>query len=141
MSLETASIGAENTFSNAVGMRRGFNLSLSRVVLTALLFLTAAPAFAQAPQVVVSHSVVNVAITSTQVVAANTSRGFLLIENDSDTSLYCKIGVAAVVNEGIRINSNGGSFEMSRTNRNLDTRAVNCIHGGAGTKTMLVTEG
>lgn len=117
------------------------SVQMFRTALAALALLTVVPALAQSPQVNVSHSTVAVAITSTQVATANSARGFLLIVNDSDTSIYCKVGVAAVVNEGIRINANGGSFEMSRSIRNLDIRAVNCIHGGTGTKTALVTEG
>lgn len=99
------------------------------------------PALAQATKVNVTHTAVNVTTSSTEVIAAKSNRGFLLIVNDSDTIIYCNVGAAAVLNEGIRINSNGGSFEMSRGSRNIDTRAVNCIHGGTGNKVALVTEG
>ena len=58
--------------------------------------------------------------------------------NDSDTDIYLKVGAAAVVNEGIRLNSGGGSWELSLEFGNLSGSVVNCIHGGAGTKTLLV---
>lgn len=104
-------------------------------------FIMAPPSLAQATRVNVLHSVVNVAVTSTQVAAKSSGRSFLLLVNDSDTEIYCTIGVAATLNGGIRINADGGSFEMSRGIKNIDTRVVNCIHGGTGTKTLLVTEG
>lgn len=86
-------------------------------------------------------TVVAVAITSTAVVAANTQRQYLLLVNDSDTDIYLKLGEAAVVNQGIRLNANGGNFEMSSLVGNLYQGAINGIHAGAATKKLLVTEG
>ena len=60
--------------------------------------------------------------------------------NDSDSAIYLMIGAAAVANQGIRINANGGAYEMSAANGNLDTRAINAISAIAG-KILLVTEG
>lgn len=112
-----------------------------RIALTLLVFLATVPAFAQAVRVNVAQTPVNVTTSTTEVAATKSNRGFLLIENDSDTTIYCSIGRAAVLNEGIRLNASGGSYEMSRGTRNIDVRAVNCIHGGTGNKVMLVTEG
>ncbi|KKL62788.1 hypothetical protein LCGC14_2181660, partial [marine sediment metagenome] len=42
--------------------------------------------------------------------------------------------------EGIRVNANGGSYEISRTVGNLFTGAINGILV-SGTATLLVTEG
>ena len=92
-------------------------------------------------QIALTHTAINVTTTSGEALAANTSRLWLLIENDSDTAIYCKVGAAAVLNEGIRLNANGGSWELSPSMGNYNTGAINCIHSGTGNKVLLVTEG
>lgn len=87
-----------------------------------------------------THAAVTVGITSGVALAANPARKYALLVNDSDAVIYLKIGAAAVASEGIRINPNGGSYEMSPAYGNLDTRVINAISSGAG-KTLLVTEG
>lgn len=82
-----------------------------------------------------------VTTTSQQAVAANTNRQYLLLVNDSDTIIYVKVGATAVANQGIRLNAGGGNYEMSQGADNVDTAAVNAIHGGTGTKTLLIAEG
>ena len=64
-----------------------------------------------------------------------------LLVNDSDTAIYLKLGADAVANQGIRLNANGGSYEMSRLHGNLYVGASNAIHGSTGNKVLLVTEG
>ena len=98
-------------------------------------------AFAQSIKVNLTHTSVNVTTGTTEIVDAASRRGYLLFENDSDEDMYCAIGKDAVLNEGIRINAGGGSYEMSRGERNIDSREVDCIHGGASNKVILVTEG
>ena len=93
------------------------------------------------PVITLTHTAINVTTSTGEALAANTSRRWLLIENDSDTAIYCKVGVAAVLNQGIRLNANGGSWELSPRLGNYNTGAVNCIHGGTGNKVLLVTEG
>ncbi len=88
-----------------------------------------------------THSAASVATTSTAVLAANPNRIYLLLVNDSDTPIYAKLGAAAVANQGIRINANGGSYELSEALGNLWTGAVNAIQAGAGVKLLLATEG
>jgi hypothetical protein len=87
-----------------------------------------------------THTAVNVAATSTSVIAANTNRVGLLLVNDSDTVIYIKLGAAAVANQGIRINANGSSFEMNAELGNLCNSAVYGIHASTGNKVLLVTE-
>jgi hypothetical protein len=72
--------------------------------------------------------------------AANANRKYALLVNDSDSAIYLNIGAAAALNSGIRLNAQGGSYEMSAAYGNLDTRAINAISSGAG-KILLVTEG
>jgi hypothetical protein len=86
----------------------------------------------------VTHTAVAVAVTSTATVAAKSHRTFLILENISDTNIDCKIGATAVANEGIRLYANGGTLFMDAK---YPTGAVNCIHVGTGTKTLVVTEG
>lgn len=88
-----------------------------------------------------AHSVVTTAgAGSILALAANAARkGFLLV-NDSDTVMYVNVvGGAAVVNQGIRINANGGSYEESVENGNMTALAIYMITGVIG-KSVLVTE-
>lgn len=88
-----------------------------------------------------TYTAAGVTTSSSVVLAGNASRKYLLLQNDSDTTIYIKSGAsAAVVNEGIRIPS-GGSFEASLLQGNLLVSQITAIHGGSGTKTLLITEG
>jgi len=58
------------------------------------------------------HTAPTVGIGNTLVVAANLDRNYLMIINDSVNVVYLSFGVAAVLNAGIRLNANGGSYEM-----------------------------
>ncbi len=115
---------------------------MNKLLLSALLLsLSISTAFAASglPRVTYTHTDVDVAVTSTATLAANTSRAWALVENDSDTAIYCKVGATAVVNEGIGIHP-AGSYEISPRLGNFTTAVINCIHGGTGTKVMLVIE-
>jgi hypothetical protein len=89
----------------------------------------------------ITHTAVNVTTVSGEALATNASRKYALVVNDSDTTVYIKIGAAAVLNQGIRLNANGGSYEMSHAIGNLNTGEINACHGGIGNKVLLVTEG
>jgi len=79
---------------------------------------------------------VDVATSSTQVLydtgTSGYQRHYAVIVNDSDTVIYLKLGGAAVLNAGIRLNANGGSYTIDFSNRY--NGAVNAIHGATGTK-------
>ncbi len=81
---------------------------------------------------------VDVGTTSTQVLAAKSNRKFAAIVNDSDTVIYLALGGTAVLNSGIRLNANGGSFEINATN--LYRGVVSAIHGGVGNKRLTIVE-
>lgn len=89
----------------------------------------------------VTHAAVNVTVASGSVLAANADRNYALIINDSDTAMYIKLGATAVVNQGIRLNSNGGAYEMSAKAGNVYKGAIYGIHAGSGNKVALITEG
>ena len=90
--------------------------------------------------ITMTHTVVNADATSGVALAANANRKYMLIVNDSDTVIYISIGTATALNSGIRLNANGGSYEISARYGNLDTRVINCISSVASKK-LLVTEG
>lgn len=84
---------------------------------------------------------VTIGVASSQAIAANDNRSYLLLVNDSNAVIYINVtGGTAVLNEGIRLNAAGGNYEMSARNGNLDPRAVNAITTDAG-KNLLLTEG
>lgn len=88
------------------------------------------------------HLQVDVATSTTPVISANANRRFLRITNDSDAVIYLNlVGAAAVVGRGERINAAGSNLEMSQLLGNLVVGAITAIHGGAGNKSLLVTEG
>jgi len=87
-----------------------------------------------------THTAVNVTIASGAVLAANANRIYALLTNISDTTIWFKLGAAAVVNQGFPITSYG-KYEMSKKEGNLYTGAINGIHAGAGNKVCLVSEG
>ena len=82
---------------------------------------------------------VNVGVSSTLVLAQSSTRVYALVVNDSDTTIYIKLGAAAVVGEGIRINANGGAYEINWSN--LYTGNIYGIHNSTGNKAITVTQG
>jgi len=87
-----------------------------------------------------TNTAVSVGDTSTTILAANADRKYALIVNDSDTVIYLALGAAASVNSGIRLNANGGAYEINWTN--LFKGAINGIHAATGLlKTVTVVEG
>ena len=99
-------------------------------------------AYARQGYGVPTHSVVTLDSTpaSTLVIAENQRRAYLCLVNDSDTTVYLAFGPAASANSGIRLNANGGSYEMSGSN--VWRGKINGILASAGAgKKVLVTEG
>ena len=91
-------------------------------------------------KIVYAHTTASMTTATAAVLALNTAREYALIVNDGSATVYIKVGAAAVANEGIRINANGGSYEMSRALGNLSTVAINGITA-TGAAVLLVTEG
>ena len=87
-----------------------------------------------------THGAVTVGTTSVVALSANSNRVYALFINDSDTVIYLKLGAAAVVNQGIRLNASGGAYEMSKKIGNLYKEAINAITSAAN-KNLLVIEG
>lgn len=78
--------------------------------------------------------------SSTSVLAANVKRCYLCLVNDSDEAMYVNFGAAAVMNEGHRLNANGGSLVFSQRDFHPQlTDAVNAICS-SGSKNLCVVE-
>jgi len=71
------------------------------------------------------------------VLAENLQRMGCIITNDSDEVIYLALGEAAVLNQGIRLNANGGSFTMDYNLLSLS--AINAI-STSGSKNLCVVE-
>lgn len=84
------------------------------------------------------HSSVAVGTTATTVLSARATRNFLFLVNISDTNMDCSVGKPAVVGEGFRLYASGGAVLLDYE---TPVASVSCIHGGAGSKTLLVSEG
>ncbi len=65
-------------------------------------------------------------IGSVLVLEANPRRKGALFINDSATILYLAKGPGAVVNRGIRLNPNGGNYEINCTNPYYGPISVAC---------------
>ncbi len=81
---------------------------------------------------------VAVAAATTVALVANRFRVYAAFVNDSVQTIYLGLGVAAVLNDGIRLNPNGGAYEI--TGENLFLGAVNAI-SAAGAANLTVSEG
>ena len=76
----------------------------------------------------------NVTTASGEVMAANSARRYAIFTNDSDQVIYLSLGGTAVINKGIRLNANGGSYEIK--GENLFVGSVKAIHAGSGNKVL-----
>ena len=86
----------------------------------------------------VTDTKVTVGTASTLVVAANPKRTDLVLVNDSDEAIYITRGNDAVMNEGIRLNATGGSYEINADNIYLGAIYAICT---SGSKNLTVSEG
>lgn len=74
---------------------------------------------------------VTVGGSDTLVLASNSNRRYVVLVNDSPSVMYLRLGGgAATLNSGIRINPNGGSYEINSDN--LYTGEIRGIGTGAG---------
>ncbi|KKM96833.1 hypothetical protein LCGC14_1174140 [marine sediment metagenome] len=89
---------------------------------------------------VATHTEASATATTSAALAASDKRAYAMFQNDGDNDVYLRLGEAAIKNEGILINANGGSYEISDRLGNLFLGAVNCITA-SGTSVVLVLEG
>ena len=62
------------------------------------------------------NSKISVGSSSTTVLVSGVSRKFASFVNDSNEEIYLSLSGTAVINEGIRLNANGGSLEINALN-------------------------
>lgn len=86
-----------------------------------------------------THTTANMTTSSGAVIAANTSRRYLFIQNNGSATVFLNLGATAVANEGIKLLADT-AYEMSPEFNNLYRGAVNGITA-SGTATLMVTEG
>ena len=72
---------------------------------------------------------VTVGSTSTLVKSLDANRKLLVLVNDSDVVLFLSLGSAAVMNQGIRINANGGNIVLENPIFTGNVYAI-CAAGG-----------
>lgn len=87
-----------------------------------------------------THTAATATTSTGEMLAANTSRRYALIQNVGSTPVFLKVGAAAVANQGIMLAANGGAYEMSAAFGNLATGAVNGITS-TGSAAVTVSEG
>lgn len=80
---------------------------------------------------------VTVGSSTTVALAAQAGRVTATFTNDSDEVIYLALGVSAVMNRGIRLNANGGSYEINLSNPWAG--AVNAICA-SGSKNLCVQQ-
>ena len=85
------------------------------------------------------HTTASCTNSTGEALALNGGRISALFVNDGTSTIWIAINQAAVANEGIRLNANGGSYYINDADGNLDREAVNCITASA-TVVLLVTE-
>lgn len=76
-----------------------------------------------------SPTAASVGVATGQAVAANASRKGLVLVNTSANNISLGFGAAAVLNSGITLMPNGGTFVMDQYTHS--TAVVNAIAGGA----------
>ena len=91
-----------------------------------------------APVATVTDDSVTVGAASTTILAANSKRTNVVLTNDSDETIYISRGDTAVMNKGIRVNANGGSYEIGVLNMYRGIVTGICASGGMN---MCVSEG
>lgn len=79
-----------------------------------------------------------VTTSSTQTLAANASRKGGYLVNISDTDIYVSFGATATTSKQL-VQANGGSIPFVISNQ-VYTGAINSIHAGSGTKTILAVQ-
>lgn len=86
-----------------------------------------------------NHSDCLVGTKSTQALIRNSDRVSALFVNDDSEAIYISFGVAARLNKGIRLSPNGGSYQMTVTEKTLTRQDVYAVCS-SGNKRLLVTE-
>ena len=85
----------------------------------------------------VTNTKISVGSSTTVILGNRESRKCAIIVNDSDEAVYLSLSDTAVMNEGIRLNANGGSLEINAGNMYKGVIAGICT---SGSKNVTVSE-
>lgn len=83
------------------------------------------------------HRNIDLTTADVLILGKNPGRVSAIMSNDSDTICYIALAVPAVANQGIRLNANGGTYEINSTNPWFGE--IHAISVGA-TKRLTITE-
>lgn len=86
-----------------------------------------------------TESTHGVTTSSTEVIASNSSRKGGFLQNNSDEDVFISFGNTATSSH-TKLYKNGGTLSLVLDGVNVFTGAVNAIHAGSGTKTILYVE-
>ncbi len=86
-----------------------------------------------------AHTTQNATTATTVILVDDQYRAYCLLQNISDEDVFMSLGQDAVLNEGVLLEANGGAYEISKLNGNLDTSSINVIHNGTGNKQIMIT--
>jgi len=86
-----------------------------------------------------AHTTASITTASALALASNASRKYALLINNHSMPIYIKVGSVAVLNQGIKLEADGGVYEM-KLGENLATGAIYAITE-SGVGSLLVTEG
>jgi len=78
----------------------------------------------------VTNTEITVGSTSTNVLTGNSARLLATFVNNSDEDIYISFGGTAVQNAGIRLNANGGLYEIGQSNLYVGLVSAICTSGG-----------
>lgn len=70
-----------------------------------------------------------IGLVSTSVLSANPNRSNASFVNDSDEIIYLIKGPTAALNRGTRLNANGGSHEINKSNPYYGPVTAICVSG------------
>jgi len=62
------------------------------------------------------HRSVSVGVTSVEVMPESKTRRYAIFCNQSSNVIYLQFGVNVAATEGVRLNANGGAYEINLTN-------------------------
>lgn len=88
-----------------------------------------------------NHTTVSITSASVQVVASNPSRSYLIIANNTDTTVWLSLGTVSTAEKGIPLFANGSAYEISSQFGNLFQGVINASVSGTVSKTIQVVEG
>lgn len=130
----------QNNIKIAIGFVAGLVVGILVVVVLGPNKQISLGGYSNPVPVVKTDSSVTLQTATTTVLAANPNRSYALITNDSDTVIYLHLNEATTtnaLNAGIRLNANGGSFEIDESN--LYTGEISATSTVAG-KILTVVE-